>query len=360
MPRAPEAVCLLGHHEPDYPRNRSLRKALAEAGHPVLEVHSRAPFPWRHFILGIGYLKIFRRVRWVLVTEGGHRLVPFIKLLAALTGRGVVFDPFLSRYNTRIEDRKLYRPGGLQALICRWQDWSSTHAADRLLFDTQEHRDYFFVHYHLRKPSLILPVGVPEEHFHPRPPASLPSPYPAGAPMFQVLFYGSYIPLQGVEWIVEAAAKLRGQDVAFTLIGSGQTRGQVEARARDLPRLRFLASVPEAELPAYLSHADLCLGIFGDTVKAANVVPNKVVQAAAMGKPLITRDSPAIRRYFSEGEDIALVPAADPQALADRILAIRNDPHLRSRLGAKARLAFESSFSTKALARLLGGFLGQS
>lgn len=360
MPRAPEAVCLLGHHERDYPRNRSIRAALAEAGYPVSEVHSLAPFPWRHLILGIGYLKIFRRVRWVLVTEGGHRLVPFIKLVAMLTGREVIFDPFLSRYNTRIEDRKLYRPGGLQAWICRWQDWSSTHAADRLLFDTQEHRDYFFSHYHLRKPSLVLPVGVLEAHFHPRPPASLPSPYAAAEGAFQVLFYGSYIPLQGAEWIVEAAGLLRGKDIAFTLIGSGQTRAEVEARARsrDLPGLRFLPGVPEAELPAYLAHADLCLGIFGDTLKAANVVPNKVVQAAAMGKPLLTRDSPAIRRYFSDGENIALAPPADPQALADRILALRGDPELRARLGANARQVFENSFSTRALARLLRVFLG--
>lgn len=358
MPRAPEAVCLLGHHELDYPRNRSIRQALLAAGYAVWDVHSRAPFPWRHFILGFGYLKVHRRVRWVFITEGGHRLVPFIKLLACLTGRKVVFDPFLSRYNTRIEDRKLYPPGGWQAWICRWQDWSSTHAADRLVFDTEEHRDYFYAHYRLRKPSLVLPVGVPEDRFRPRPASDTPSPYPAG-PSFQVLFYGSYIPLQGVEWIVEAAALLAGQDVGFTLIGNGQTREVVEARARTLGLggIRFLPNLPEAELPAYLAHADLCLGIFGDTLKAANVVPNKAVQAAAMGRPLLTRDSPAIRRYFADGESAALVPPADPRALADRILALRDDPRLRTSLGARARRVFENAFSTKALALRLREFL---
>jgi len=350
MPRAPEAVCLLGHHEPDYPRNRSIRAALEAAGYPVLEVHSRAPFPWRHFILGLGYLKAYRRVRWVFITEGGHRLVPFIKLLAWLTRRKVAFDPFLSRYNTRIEDRKLYRPGGLQAWICRWQDWSSTHAADVLVFDTQEHQGYFYSRYGLDKPYRILPVGVDEVVFRAVDPARIPRPYPQDG--FQILFYGSFIPLQGVEHILSAAGLLAGQGFRFTLIGDGQTYAEMRKRAQEAGTadLVFAAPVPEASLIPYLFHADVCLGIFSDSLKAANVVPNKVVQAAAMGKPIVTRDSQAIRRYFRPMEDAFLIPPADPRALADALLRLRADPALRHSLGERARAVFESRFSVRALA----------
>jgi glycosyltransferase involved in cell wall biosynthesis len=307
-------VCMLGGHEPGYPRNRSIREALELAGFRVSSAHSESPFPWRHLILAWRWLRIRKESEWIWVTEGGHRLVPWVKLLAGLSGRKVAFDPFLSRYNTRVEDRRLYKPGSLQALIARWQDWSSTRSADLLVFDTQEHQEYFYGQYGLRQPHLIIPVGVPEAVFHPRDPASLPSPYPAG-PGFRVLFYGSYIPLQGIEWIVEAAALLRGTDVRFTLVGDGQTFADITARARalDSGNLEFVKPVPEAGLPAYLAHADLCLGIFGDTRKAANVVPNKVVQAAAMGRPILTRDSTAVRRWFRDGESIALAPAASPR-----------------------------------------------
>lgn len=357
MPRAPEAVCLLGHHELDYPRNRSVRKALAVAGYGVVEVHSRAPFPWRHFILGFGYLRIHRRVRWVFITEGGHRLVPFIKLLARLTGRPVIFDPFLSRYNTRIEDRKLYPPGGLQAWICRWQDWSSTHAADALVFDTAEHQGYFYAKYRLAKPCRILPVGVDEGVFAPVDPARTPRPYPQGG--FQVLFYGSYIPLQGIEHILAAAALLRGRGFRFTLIGKGQTYSEMREKARGLDpdEVAFVDPVPEAALIPYLAHADVCLGIFADTVKAANVVPNKVVQAAALGKAIVTRDSPALRRYFRPMESAYLVPSATPEALAEALLALRSDAALRRALGARAREVFEAHFSYRALGTVLRSLL---
>lgn len=358
---ATRAVCLLGHHEIGYPRNRNVKESLMAAGFRVLTVHSRAPFPWRHLILAIKYLRVRREVEWIWVTEGGHRLVPLVKLYARLTGRKVAFDPFLSRYNTRVEDRAMHRPGGLQALICRWQDWSSTRSADLLVFDTEEHREYFYRKYGLRKPFLILPVGVTESVFHPSGQRHASGPVFPGETAktacaeFRVLFYGSYIPLQGVEWIVEAAGLLKDEAVRFTLIGQGQTRPGVEARARALGsgNLDFQDEVPEPALPGRIAAADVCLGIFGDTLKAANVVPNKVVQCAAMCRPMITRDSSAVRRYFKDGKDIVLVPPASPRALADAILALRNDAVLRESMGKGAGEAFEKSFSVTALSRIL-------
>ncbi|HKP98313.1 MAG TPA: glycosyltransferase, partial [Fibrobacteria bacterium] len=233
-------------------------------------------------------------------------------------------------------------------------DWSSTRAAQLLVFDTEEHKEYFYRNYGLTRPHLILPVGVPEEVFHPRDPAELPDPYTAGSG-FRVLFYGSYIPLQGVEWIVEAAALLRDQDLRFTLIGDGQTFPETKARARalGLPNLEFVKPVRETDLPAWLAHADVCLGVFGGTVKAANVVPNKVVQAAAMGRPILTRDSPAVRRYFRDGESAVFTAPASARSLADSLLALRRDPARLETLGRGARAAFEKNFSVAALSRLL-------
>lgn len=351
----PKAVCLLGHHELDYPRNRSVREALVAAGFRVVTAHSRAPFPWRHLVLGAALLRLDRDIRWIFVTEGGHRLVPLVRLLAMLTGRKVLFDPFTSRYNTRIEDRRLHSPRGLQALICLWQDWSSTRAADFLVFDTAAQKDYFQRKYGLRKPWAILPVGVDETVFAPRDPAEVPRPRAFAAEGFQVFFYGTYIPLQGIEWILDAAALLKQEDIRFTLIGQGQTYAEMRAKAErlGLEKVAFLDPVPPEGLVPYLVHADLCLGIFGDTVKAANVVPNKVVQAAAMGKPILTRESPAIASWFKDGGSMALVRPGSAEAIAQGILSLRADPERRARLGTEARMVFSESFSRDALTGIL-------
>lgn len=87
--------------------------------------------------------------------------------------------------------------------------------------------------------------------------------------------------------------------------------------------------------------ADICLGIFGDTDKARRVVPHKVFEALAMGKPIITMDTPAARELLVHDETSLLV-SNNPTALATAILDLARDPLKRVRLGAAARALFES------------------
>ena len=54
-------------------------------------------------------------------------------------------------------------------------------------------------------------------------------------------------------------------------------------------------------LPGELAAAAVVLGVFGAGRKAAMVVPNKVYQAAAAGRPLVTRDGPALREVLEPG-----------------------------------------------------------
>jgi glycosyltransferase involved in cell wall biosynthesis len=316
--------------------------------------HSRAPFPFRHFILAWKYLQIRQEVSAVWITEGGHRLVPFARLITACTGKKLIFDPFLSRYNTRIEDRRLYRKAGLQALICLWQDWSSTHAADFLVFDTMVHKQYFYRKYALKKPFAVLPVGVEETYFTPTTAVS------DNSSEFTVLFFGTYIPLQGIEYIIEAAHVLRDvKGIRFILIGEGQTYTAIREKAGSLrlSNLIMRPSIPEQQLPAEISRAHVVLGIFGTTVKANQVVPNKVVQSAAMGKAVITGRTEAVQMYFKDNQDIMLVTPGDGNDLAGKIRFLKEHAGMREALGKNARRKFDMTFSKKALSGIMSDIL---
>lgn len=342
-PRRPR-VLFLGQHELDYPRNRATRRLIEAAGCEIVDAHSRAPGLAREARLAATCLRRMGEVDAVFVTEGGHRFVPLVAAIAHRFGRKVVFDPFTSRYDTFVDDRTRYAPGGFHARRLRRMDASATYAADVCIFDTAEHRDYFDTHYGLRGPAHVVEVGVDEAVFTPR------APRPPGAG-FEVLFYGTFIPLQGVEHIVEAAAKLGGDaQTRFTLIGHGQTHAEVLARVERLGRghLRMLPPVSPQALVEHMAAADVCLGIFGSSRKASGVVPNKVVQAAAVGRPIITRESPAIARYF-DAKSALLVPPADPEALARAIAALRDDPSRRDALARGARAVFERDFSEAVL-----------
>jgi glycosyltransferase involved in cell wall biosynthesis len=334
---------MIGQHERGYPRNVLTRRLLERTGCSVSEKTSFAPGALREAELLAHLARHGREFDLLFVTEGGHRYVPVLAPLARALRIPIVFDAFTSRYNTYVEDRQTVAPGSLRAHQLHWLDKLAIHGADACVFDTHEHARYFADRYGAPERSCVIEIGVDEALFRPL--------SPAAAERFEVLFYGTYIPLQGVERIVEAAAQLAAdRSIGFTLVGSGQTHAEVAARARALalPNLELRAAVPPHELPVLIARAHVLLGIFGGTTKAENVVPNKVVQAAACARPIITRRSPAIERYFEDGVSALLVPP-DPAALAAAVVRLRDDRELRATLARNARAVFERHFSEPAL-----------
>ena len=67
------------------------------------------------------------------------------------------------------------------------------------------------------------------------------------------------------------------------------------------------------------------------------MIPNKVFQALACARPVITADTHAARELLTDGRDALLVPADDPPALATAIRRIVDDRALADRLGAAGR-----------------------
>ena len=109
-----------------------------------------------------------------------------------------------------------------------------------------------------------------------------------------------------------------------------------EAIVRDLPHVRLRDWIPYQELPARIRAADVVLGIFGSSIKARMVVPNKVYQAAQVGRAIVTADTPAIREVFRPGESIWTIDP-EPSALAGALRRLARETDLRERLGREAR-----------------------
>lgn len=141
-----------------------------------------------------------------------------------------------------------------------------------------------------------------------------------------VLFYGQFIPLHGIDTILKAAQLLEHEYIQWMIIGKGQEESRVRELVdlHPLEHLNWIPWVPYRELVDWIDHADVCLGIFGDSNKASRVIPNKVFQIIAMGKPLITRDSPAIRELLApDMPGIYLIPPANSEALVAAIRKFR-------------------------------------
>ena len=214
------------------------------------------------------------------------------------------------------------------------------------MVDTPEHADFFarFTH-RARSHFAVLWVGAEELRFVTADDPGDDAP---------ILWYLTYIPLHGFETVARAAALLADDGRTFRLVGDGQQRAAAEKLAHELglTNIEFVAPIPEAELPAEIARASICLGVFGTSDKAARVVPNKVFQCAAAGRAVDHRGhAGGHQRAF--GDALVTVPVGDAPALADAIRDLRG-PGAPRRRRARARAVFEQRYSEAALADELG------
>ncbi len=340
-------ICYFGHYDPSYSRNRVILKALQRAGACVVEVcdHSQGIRRWWNLLVS----GLAANFNIMFVGFPGHTDVPLAWLIASLKRRPLVFDAFLSMYDTAVFDRRTVPPNSLRAKRLFLTDKFACLMAKIVLLDTESHIRYFVDTFRLPAGKFRrVWVGTDDDVMCPK--GVSPSDKD-----FTVFFYGSYIPLHGVQYIVKAAhlLEIRKERVSFVLVGSGQTFSEVSRLAEDLQvrSVRFVERVPYERLAEMMSESHVCLGIFGTTPKAARVIPNKVFDALAVGRPVVTADTPAVREVFTHGENIWLVPAGDEKALTEAILTLKNDTALRHRLAANGHALFKERFSIDAISR---------
>jgi len=341
------SVLWWGRFDPGYSRNRILRKQFADLGWQVRDFQPR-----------------FARVGdWEAIL---HRLpspdlvwVPCFRqqdLLAASRwarrhGMPLIFDPLISAYDKQVDERGKLDADSTRALRLLARERALFRHADRVIADTPAHADYFVRVLGVESTKIeVIYVGAEESLFRPGP----LRPETTGAPR-EVLFYGSFIPLQGPQVVVEAARLYQGPPVKWVLLGEGPLRRMCVELAQGHGTISFEGWLPYEKLPERIQRADILLGVFGTTPKAGRVIPNKVFQSLASGRVVVTRSAASYPDALLAAENHGLewVPAGDARALADRVAALASDPGRLRQLGEAAAATSRQYFSEAAVRRQL-------
>ncbi len=290
----------------------------------------------------------------VVVGYTGHADIHLARALSVIGRRPVVLDAFLSPWDTVVNDRRLVAKGSLRARALFALERSALRIADLVLTDTAAHADFMAATFRVERSRFVpVPVGSLVR-------ARARAPVPVGVGMghgegeearaFTAFFCGSFVPLQGVPFILDAAA--RAPEIRFVLAGDGPDGPEVEreVRARALPNLtlerRF---IPREELEERLAAADAVLGVFGSTEKSLRVVPCKVYDGLAAGLPVVTGDGPGPRELLRDGENALLVDRRSPDSLVRALRRLRDEPDLPDRLRTGARRLARERFSPEAI-----------
>jgi glycosyltransferase involved in cell wall biosynthesis len=173
------------------------------------------------------------------------------------------------------------------------------------------------------------------------------------------LFVGRLKRYKGVEFALRALARARENraDLTLDICGQGDDRPRLERLAAELglgAAVRFLGFVSEEEKRRLLRQA---WAVVFPSPKEGWGITN--VEAAACGTPAIASDSDGLRESVRDGITGYLVPHGDVAALADRMLALANDPARVEQLGRAAR-AFAEGLSWDSAARATLAHLEQT
>jgi len=337
MSRASPTVLWWGRFDPEYSRNRILRQAYANLGWRIVDFH-----PW----LASAFGDLEARLRPPPDADLVH--VPCFRQrdmrAAARYARRhhlpLLFDPLISAFDKQVYERRKISPCSAQARNLLHQEQEEFSHADIVLADTPEHARFFTDMLYVAPEKLhVVYVGAEDSLFQPLPHESRPP--------LEVLFYGSFIPLQGPQIIVEAARLYSGPPVRWTLLGDGPLKKLCRQQADALGSVTFESRVSYDRLPARIARADILLGVFGSTPKALRVIPNKVFQALACGKPLVTGTAPSYPEELGTEATagITWVPMNDPAALAAAVTALAAHPEQLPEEGRRSRATYERFFA---------------
>jgi glycosyltransferase involved in cell wall biosynthesis len=171
---------------------------------------------------------------------------------------------------------------------------------------------------------------------------------------FVVSYVGTHGMAHGLETILDAAAKLKDHDdIRFLMVGDGAGRKSlVERRDRmALGNVVMLGQQDRARMPGIWAVSDACLVVLRRLPLFQTVIPSKIFEIMAMGRPLILAVEGESRDIVTRAEAGVCIPPEDPQALADAVLALARDPARSAALGRKGLAYVAQHHDRIALAR---------
>lgn len=159
---------------------------------------------------------------------------------------------------------------------------------------------------------------------------------------------GSISPVKGYEYFIQCAhlIKKESEGVKFIIVGA-----KLDTQKHCYQKLQSLASSLRMErdiiftgkrddIPQMLSIFDIFV-----LPSVSEGGPRVTLEAMAMEKPVVATDVGAVSEQIFNGETGIIVPPKDPQAMAEAVIRLLNDPEERFKMGRQGRERVKSMFS---------------
>ena len=186
---------------------------------------------------------------------------------------------------------------------------------------------------------------------------------PASPP--RLLAIGRLVEQKGLEYLLHACALLKERNCSFQceILGDGPLADSLKQLSNQLnltDSVHFVGRVLQENIIRYYQDADIfVLPCVPASNNDRDGIPNTLMEAMACGVPVVSTTFSGIPELVIEQENGMLVPPKDPEALADALGKLIDNPEMCLKMGQNARQHVEESFSVTdaatSIAKLMDG-----
>jgi glycosyltransferase involved in cell wall biosynthesis len=152
---------------------------------------------------------------------------------------------------------------------------------------------------------------------------------------FTVTYMGTLGNAHGLEIILDAAASLaeKRPEIEFLFVGDGAEGARLREGARKQSNVRFLGVRPREDLPSIYAASDVCMAVLRDDPLFTTVVPNKIYEYMAAGKPIICNVVGEASSLVESASAGVITSPGSSAELAEAVTQLADDAELRERMG---------------------------
>ncbi|GCE23483.1 glycosyltransferase WbuB [Dictyobacter kobayashii] len=231
--------------------------------------------------------------------------------------------------------------------LARWLEWSTYRKARLVWAVTADMRSKLIQWGLAPEKIFLIPNGVDTARFSPS--SQTMARQELGWPQaFIILYAGTHGLTHGLSTILEAADRLRGYPaIRFVLVGDGAEKAALlsQARHKALSNVHFLDPLPHELMPTVLAASDVCLAHTRKLPIFEGMLPMKMFEAMASGRPLILALNGEARQVAVQQAQAALYcEPENAEALASAVYYLYTHPEVVEQLGRNGRTYVKSHF----------------
>ncbi|MCI1648746.1 MAG: glycosyltransferase, partial [Bacteroides sp.] len=251
-------------------------------------------------------------------------------IFARFLKKKIICEFYISTYDTMVLDRKKVSiNSSIANRLLKWDRKLQTCYRTIFLNKTEAGRYSSIVGYKLSELNyVIIPLSIRERS------KSLLPYYTKNANTFNIVWWGSYIPLHGLPKIISAVKELinEGHNIHLFIMGNSKEKAKEYVEmVREYKHVGDYITISNDYTflngrlePFIVEKCDLAMGAFGDSEKAKNVILNKCIEAVSMKIPVLTQNSAAFQEFFPETNTSIFYSDNSVYAMKKMILNIMN------------------------------------